>query len=96
MAPSKQWMQLVDNHLDETYLLGVEKFLDYAFQKIGEEYEIQCPSVKCYHAFFGTRKEVQIHLQVYGIICNYKFWHHHGECLCEPLSEFESEDEDNE
>lgn len=38
MTPSKEWMQLDDNRLDETYLLGVEKFLDYSFQKIGEEY----------------------------------------------------------
>lgn len=43
MVPSKQWMQLVDNRLDETYLLGVQKFLDYAFRKTGKEYEIRCP-----------------------------------------------------
>jgi len=98
MAPSKQWMQLVDHRLDETYLVGVQKFLDYAFQKTGEEYEIRCPCVKCYNTTLGTRKTVETHLQVYGIIKNYTFWYHHGERLGEPLSEsefeFESEDGD--
>lgn len=40
MAPSKQWMELVDNRLDEIYLSSVQKFLNYAFQRTGEEYEI--------------------------------------------------------
>ncbi|XP_015168116.1 uncharacterized protein [Solanum tuberosum] len=87
-------MQLVDNRLDETYLLGVQKFLDYAFQKTGEEYEIRCPCVKCYNTTLGTRKIVETHLIVYGIIRNYTFWYHHGERLGEPLSVSESKFED--
>lgn len=44
----------------------------------------------------GTRKTVETHLLVYGIIQNYTFWYHHGEHLGEPLLESESEyaDED--
>nr|XP_009797506.1 PREDICTED: uncharacterized protein LOC104243923 [Nicotiana sylvestris] len=94
MAPSKQWMQLVDNWLDKAYLIGVQKFLDYAFQKTGEEYEIRCPCVKCCNTTLGTRKTVETHLQVYGIIQNYTFWYHHGENLGEPLSESEDKDGD--
>ncbi|XP_019225059.1 PREDICTED: uncharacterized protein LOC109206668 [Nicotiana attenuata] len=94
MAPSKQWMQLVDNRLDEAYLIGVQKFLDYAFQKTGEEYEIRCPYVKCCNTTLGTRKIVETHLKVYGIIQNYTFWYHHGEKFGEPLSESEDEDGD--
>ncbi|KAH0781606.1 hypothetical protein KY290_001204 [Solanum tuberosum] len=94
MAPSKQWMELVDNRLDEVYLAGVQKFLDYAFQRIGEEHEIRCPCVKCFNTILGTHKTVEIHLLVYGIIRNYTFWYHHGERLGEPLIEYESEDGD--
>ncbi|KAH0679094.1 hypothetical protein KY289_020269 [Solanum tuberosum] len=98
MAPSKQRMQLVEHRLDETYLVGVQNFLDYAFQKTGEEYEIRCLCVKCYNTTLETRKTVGTHLQVYGIIKNYTFWYHHGERLGEPLSkseyEFEFEYED--
>ncbi|XP_019248394.1 PREDICTED: uncharacterized protein LOC109227650 [Nicotiana attenuata] len=94
MAPSKQWMQLVDNRLDKAYLIGVQKCLDYAFQKTGEEYEIRCPCVKCCNTTLGTHKTVETHLQVYRIIQNYTFWYHHGENLGEPLSESEDEDGD--
>ncbi|XP_027768107.1 uncharacterized protein LOC107001969 [Solanum pennellii] len=94
MAPSKKWMELVDKCLDEIYLVGVQKFLDYAFQKAGKEYEIRCPCVKCYNTTLATRKIMETHLIVYGIICNYTFWYHHGERLGEPLSELESESED--
>ncbi|XP_070032150.1 uncharacterized protein [Nicotiana tomentosiformis] len=95
MSPSKQWMQLVDNRLDEPYLIGVQKFLDYAFRRTGELYEIRCPCVKCCNTTLGTRETVEIHLKVYGIIRNYTFWYYHGEVLGEPQSECEVED-DNE
>ncbi|WMV09010.1 hypothetical protein MTR67_002395 [Solanum verrucosum] len=94
MAPSKQWMELVDNRLDEVYLVGVQKFLDYAFQRTGEEQEILCPCVKCFNTILGNHKLVETHFLVYGIIRNYTFWYHHGERLGELLTEYESEDED--
>ncbi|XP_060213001.1 uncharacterized protein LOC132640428 [Lycium barbarum] len=93
MAPSKQWMQLVDNRLNEAYLIGVQKFLDYAFRRTGELYEIRCPCVKCCNTTLGTRETVETHLNVYGIIQNYTFWYHHGEVLGEPLSECEDDNE---
>ncbi|KAG5585215.1 hypothetical protein H5410_045649, partial [Solanum commersonii] len=42
----------------------------------------------------GTRKIVETHFLVYGIIRNYTFWYHHRERLGEPLTEFEDEDGD--
>ncbi|XP_049381430.1 uncharacterized protein LOC125846002 [Solanum stenotomum] len=94
MAPSKQWMQLVENRLDEIYLDGVQKFLNYSFQRTGEKNEIRCPCIKCFNTIFGTRKTVETHLIVHGIIRNYTFWYHHGERLGEPLSESNSESND--
>nr|XP_016506057.1 PREDICTED: uncharacterized protein LOC107823867 [Nicotiana tabacum] len=95
MSTSKQWMQLVDNRFDDTYLIGVQKFLDYAFRRTGELSEIRCPCVKCCSTKLGTRETVEIHLKVYGIIRNYTFWYHHGEVLGETQSEGEVDD-DNE
>nr|XP_016451210.1 PREDICTED: uncharacterized protein LOC107775916 [Nicotiana tabacum]XP_016451216.1 PREDICTED: uncharacterized protein LOC107775916 [Nicotiana tabacum]XP_016451223.1 PREDICTED: uncharacterized protein LOC107775916 [Nicotiana tabacum] len=85
-------MQLVDNRLDESYLIGVQIFLNYAFRRIGELYEIRCPCVKCCNTTLGTRETGEIHLKVYGIIQNYTFWYHHGEVLGEPQLECEVED----
>ncbi|XP_016484005.1 uncharacterized protein LOC107804598 isoform X2 [Nicotiana tabacum] len=89
MAPSKEWMQLVDNRLDKAYSIGVQKFLDYAFRRTGELYEVRCPCVKCCNTTSGTRETVESHLKVYGIIQNYTFWYHHGEILGEPQSDCE-------
>jgi len=59
-----------------------------------KKYEIRCPCIKCCNTTLGTRKTVETHLKVYGIIQNYTFWYHHGENLGEPLSESEDEDGD--
>jgi len=95
MAPSKQWMQLVDDRLNEDYSIGLEIFLNYAFQRTREMYEIRCLCVKCCNTTLGTRETVRTHLKVYGIIKNYTFWYHHGEVLGEPESQCEDGD-DNE
>lgn len=71
MAPNKRRKQLVDNGLDEAYLIGVQKFLDYAFGRTEELYEIRCPCVKCCYTTLGTRETIESHLKVYGIIQNY-------------------------
>jgi len=73
MAPSKQWMQLVDDRLNEDYSIGLEIFLNYAFQRTREMYEIRCLCVKCCNTTLGTRETVRTHLKVYGIIKNYTF-----------------------
>lgn len=80
-------MQLIDNRIDAFYLVGVQKFLDYAFQKIGEEYEIWCPFVKCYNTTLGARQIVEAHFPVYEILRNYTLWYNHEERSGESLSE---------
>nr|XP_009601086.1 uncharacterized protein LOC104096432 [Nicotiana tomentosiformis] len=57
MAPDKQWMQLIHDRLDDAYKLGVEKFLNYAFTRLGEIHTIRCPCVKCGNAYSGTREQ---------------------------------------
>ncbi|XP_058006773.1 uncharacterized protein LOC110657485 [Hevea brasiliensis] len=90
MAPSKGWMDLVGDCLNDVYLRGVEEFLDYAFKKTGRRGEIRCPCVKCSNMYSATREVVGTHLKVYGIIRNYTFWYHHGERVGESESNLES------
>ncbi|XP_058009289.1 uncharacterized protein LOC131183161 [Hevea brasiliensis] len=68
MAPSKGWMDLVGDRLNDIYLRGVEEFLDFAFKKTGRHGEIRCPCVKCSNTYSATREVVGTHLKVYGII----------------------------
>lgn len=94
MAPSKKWMQLsLHNRTDKIYLDGAKKFVNYAFQGKEEECEIRCSCYKCCNTL-GTRKMIEMHLKVHGIIENYTFWFHHGEQLGEPLSDSKDEEED--
>ncbi|XP_009601698.1 uncharacterized protein [Nicotiana tomentosiformis] len=93
MAPDKQWMELVHDRLDDAYILGVEKFLNYAFTRLEETREIRCPCIKCCNAISGTRELVRSHLIVHGIIQNYTFWYHHGERLGEAQSDSEFVDD---
>ncbi|KAF2286451.1 hypothetical protein GH714_017029 [Hevea brasiliensis] len=90
MAPSKGWMDLVGDRLNDVYLRGVEEFLDYAFKKTGRRGEVRCPCVKCSNTYSATREVVGTHLKVYGIIRNYTFWYHHGERVGESESNLES------
>ncbi|XP_057999133.1 uncharacterized protein LOC110673361 [Hevea brasiliensis] len=91
MAPSKGWMDLVGDHLNDIYLRGVEEFLDYAFKKTRMYGEIHCPCVKCSNRYSTTREVVRTHLKVYGIIRSYTFWYHHGERVGKYESDSESD-----
>ncbi|KAH0729678.1 hypothetical protein KY290_000797 [Solanum tuberosum] len=95
MAPNKELMQLVQDRLDNAYIIGVEKILDYAFTKLGETQEIRCPCIRCCNASSKTREMVRSHLLVYGIIQSYTFWYHHGERLGEPESDSEFVEDNN-
>ncbi|KAH0722394.1 hypothetical protein KY290_005073 [Solanum tuberosum] len=90
MAPNKEWMQLVQDRLDNAYIIGVEKFLDYSFTKLGETQEIRCPCIRCCNASSKTHEIVRSHLLVYGIIQSYTFRYHHGERLGEPYGIIQS------
>lgn len=86
MAPNKEWMELVQDRLDNAYIIGVENFLDYAFTRSRGTQEIRCPCVRCCYASSTTREMVRSHLLLYGIIESYTFWYHHGERLGESES----------
>ena len=45
MAPNKEWMQLVQDRLDNAYIIAVENFMDYAFTRLRETQEICYPCV---------------------------------------------------
>ncbi|XP_047339972.1 uncharacterized protein LOC124943518 [Impatiens glandulifera] len=92
MAPDKKWMDLINDRIGNEYGKGVEKFLDYAFERLGPTNEIRCPCVKCVNVDSGSRELVQMHLIVYGILQNYRLWYHDGEREGEPL---ENEEGDN-
>jgi hypothetical protein len=75
MAPSKAWMNLVDERLStecldgltskkNLYLDGVTKFLDYAFSRSGDGGKIRCPCIKCCNTYNMSRDEV-IYIFVY-------------------------------
>lgn len=95
MAPNKEWMQLVQDRLDNAYIIGVEIFLDYAFTKLGETQEIRCPCIRCCNASSKTHEMVRSHLLVYGIIQSYTFWYHHGGRLGQPESNSEFVEDNN-
>ena len=76
MAPSKAWMDLVDDRISDecldgntskkdTYLAGVKKFLDYAFSRTGGDVEIKCPCVRCCNTYSRSREVVYSHLKIY-------------------------------
>ena len=92
MAPSKQWMSLIETgRIDKAYVVCVQKFLDYAFKKIGQNGKIRCPCIKCCNTVLETHEVVELHLKVYGIIKNYTFWYHHEERVDEAQSESDDE-----
>ncbi|XP_050238212.1 uncharacterized protein LOC126687698 [Mercurialis annua] len=94
MAPSKRWMELVDDRLNESYKMGVKSFIDYAFERTREDLNIRCPCIKCMNTLLGTRESVFSHLIVHGILENYTFWYHHGERSGEPQSESEGDNDE--
>ncbi|WMV19934.1 hypothetical protein MTR67_013319 [Solanum verrucosum] len=80
--------------------ISIETLPQYQYQWISIAAVSCCCVVAAYISCLvknrGTRKIVETHLLVYGIIRNYTFWYHHGERLGEPLLESESEYEDEE
>ncbi|KAG5528669.1 hypothetical protein RHGRI_029367 [Rhododendron griersonianum] len=76
----KSWID-IRNRLDPTYIQGVEKFLDFAYDKKHPDSKIYCPCKKCVNLIFGTRSGVKEHLIINGFNTNYTRWTIHGESL---------------
>ncbi|KAF7131691.1 hypothetical protein RHSIM_Rhsim09G0134500 [Rhododendron simsii] len=76
----KSWID-IRNRLDPTYIQGVEKFLEFAYDKKHPDSKIYCPCTKCMNLIFGTRSGVKEHLIVNGFNTKYTRWTIHGESL---------------
>ncbi|KAL3498314.1 hypothetical protein ACH5RR_041046 [Cinchona calisaya] len=76
----KSWMRIADRR-SRDYLKGVNDFIEFAKQNMGDERMIHCPCKKCMNSSRGTLREVKSHLKHPGIDKSYTFWVHHGECL---------------
>ncbi|XP_020085892.1 uncharacterized protein LOC109708518 [Ananas comosus] len=78
MGIDKSWIIIQDRSLIE-YEMGVDAFLDYAFNQLGDVRRIRCPCTKCNNVVFKTRDEVKADLFFNGMTQSYTTWHHHGE-----------------
>ncbi|XP_060183139.1 uncharacterized protein LOC132613104 [Lycium barbarum] len=72
------WMRCEDR-LSDTYVNGVDSFLEFAFKHSELEGAIPCPCKKCNNVFHWPRGEVRDHLIINGIVKGYTRWLYHGE-----------------
>ena len=99
MASNKSWIQ-IRNRLSDEYKVGMEEFLNYAFECSTESDKILCPCIKCRNHKYLNKKDVRLHLLKHDIIRDYTTWTFHGEtsnviCWCQrkdALDTFQSDD----
>ncbi|XP_061359254.1 uncharacterized protein LOC133303366 [Gastrolobium bilobum] len=73
----KSWINMPRNSVE--YLCGLDKFLDFAFEKRSINGAIKCPCPKCRFNKWETRDIVRDHLICKQFPKNYKVWIWHGE-----------------
>lgn len=73
----KRWMS--EPRPSEAYLIGCQKFLDFAFANAACGDEILCPCIDCYNNCWLDRKTVYEHLVCKGMDPGYKVFLYHGE-----------------
>ncbi|BFG30463.1 hypothetical protein CerSpe_167370 [Prunus speciosa] len=73
----KSWMH-ADRRL-KAYELGVEEFLNFAVENLGNTTHIRCPCVKCGNIRLFEVGIIREHLYFNGIDQSYKIWTWHGE-----------------
>src|SRR5215469_4069439 len=74
----KGWMKL--SRLSSEYDAGLQKFLDFAIEKVGDLGRIQCPCKKCMGVPWLSRQDLNDHLIIYGFKPGYDIcWDQHGE-----------------
>ncbi|XP_058202901.1 uncharacterized protein LOC131317361 [Rhododendron vialii] len=76
----KSWIH-IRNRLDPTYIQGLEKFIEFAYDKKHPDSKIYCPCKKCVNLIFGTRSGVKEHLIINGFNTNYTRWTIQGKSL---------------
>ncbi|BFG30193.1 hypothetical protein CerSpe_164670 [Prunus speciosa] len=73
----KSWMHA--DRRSKAYELGVEGFLNFASENLGNTTEIRCPCVKCGNIRLFGFGIIREHLYFIGIDQSYKIWRWHGE-----------------
>ncbi|XP_061363146.1 uncharacterized protein LOC133306783 [Gastrolobium bilobum] len=73
----KSWIDMPRNSVE--YLHGLDKFLDFAFEKRSINGAIKCPCPKCGFNKWETKGTVRDHLICKQFPKNYKVWIWHGE-----------------
>ncbi|KAL6289171.1 hypothetical protein ACE6H2_006681 [Prunus campanulata] len=73
----KSWMHA--DRRSKAYELGVEGFLNFASENLGNTTEIRCPCVKCGNIQLFGVGIIREHLYFNGIDQSYKIWRWHGE-----------------
>ncbi|KAJ1376387.1 Transposase-associated domain [Sesbania bispinosa] len=87
----KLWIKKPRNTLE--YQVGLDRFLDFAFEHSSSAGTIVCPCSKCGFRKWLTRQEMYDHLLCKPFPESYTVWCHHGETLlgesvvCPPVIE---------
>ncbi|KAK1276081.1 hypothetical protein QJS04_geneDACA010932 [Acorus gramineus] len=71
----KSWMQC--SRWSDEYFMGMNKFLDFAFEKVGTHGKNNCPCTKCSHRLWYDRRIVVDHLLHQGFSMGYTHWIYH-------------------
>ncbi|XP_012840363.1 PREDICTED: uncharacterized protein LOC105960705 [Erythranthe guttata] len=73
----KSWMTA--RKFSREYVQGVQSFMKFVDEHIGQEREIKCPCTFCLNSYIRSKEEVLDHLLIRGIDTEYTRWIHHGE-----------------
>ncbi|MQL68483.1 hypothetical protein Taro_000774 [Colocasia esculenta] len=80
LPESNQLCQPFQLHrVSDEYKAGINKFLDYAFQRTAIGEKILCPCNSCNNCLLMFREDVVDHLICEGFTQNYTCWYFHGE-----------------
>ncbi|KAL3633847.1 hypothetical protein CASFOL_022609 [Castilleja foliolosa] len=84
-SSDRSWMykRFVGGYLNEEFVVGVQKFLDFAekhsLHKSGQKLKCPCDHRKCRNANYLEINEIKYHLYKNGFEENYYTWRYHGE-----------------
>ncbi|KAL3635525.1 hypothetical protein CASFOL_020072 [Castilleja foliolosa] len=94
-SSDRSWMykRFVGGYLNEEFVVGVQKFLDFAekhsLHKSGQKLKCPCDHKKCRNANYLEINEIKYHLYKNGFEENYYTWRYHGEVHIPLTSHYE-------
>ncbi|XP_052732446.1 uncharacterized protein LOC128196244 [Vigna angularis] len=88
----KSWITKPRNTVE--YLIGLQKFLDFAFENGASGDTIRCPCPKCGFVKWQARGIVEEHLILKQFPINYVIWNLHGERQRQDISRNEDESQE--